>query len=305
MGELAEPRSKQGFKVGFVGLGVMGSRIAERIALAGYEVVAHDADPSAYATHGGELRVGSIEEACGGARAVFLSLPNGQIVKDVLFGDPGVVSCTPSGAVIVDVSTIGPGWAGDISADLRSATFVDAPVGGGWQEAENGALISLVGGPADAVALVKPILSSYSSRVVHFGGTGAGQAAKVALNMSQAVMTVGAAEAALLCEQLGVDLVTFLETLESLDANPWFQRPLRHYLQGDYPLGFRTSLALKDVGLAVDAARDHGVSVLAGELAQQVLTRTVESGYADEHFSALIKTIKEATATQPGNREKE
>lgn len=282
--------SDAGRTIGLVGIGVMGARIAKRLANAGNIVTVYDANTEAQ-TPDCVARATTLAEVCKGAAALFLSLPRGDSVADALAGAHDHVEPQTT---VVDVSTTGPKWARDNAASLPDPdNFVDSPVGGGFMEAEAGTLVSLVGGADDAVANVAPLILAYSSRYYHFGPVGSGQAAKVSLNMSQAVMTVGAAEAVRLLDKLGVDQHVYLEALESLDANAWFQRSVRHFLADDYPQGFRTTLAHKDVSLALDAAAEQRVPVPAAQVAREVLQRAIDSGYGDEHFTAIVKCYPE------------
>ncbi len=287
----------------FIGLGVMGGRMARRLVDAGHHVVVFDNQPSAIKAlvDAGATSADRPADAAANSDIIMTSLPAGEQVGEVMGGQDGILAGVKPGSTLVDLSTIGPEWASRLAKDAAShgVTMLDAPVGGGWKDAEEGNLVIMVGGESAALDGVRTILEVLSSALFHFGGPGTGQAAKLALNMSQAVMTVGAAEAVRLLRALGADLPTFLETLESLDANPWFQRPLRHTIEGAYPAGFRVSLALKDARLATQSGKSAGVSLPGGELARDLLNKALDAGMGEEHFSAIVKLYDADAPKEP------
>lgn len=279
--------------VGFVGLGVMGSRMAGRLLKAGHRLTVYDPESSNAAVVGamGARIVSSPSRVAESSDVVHLSLPHGEAVHLVLAAEQGLLSAARDNLIIVDHSTIGPEWAVRCAehAAKFGARMLDAPVGGGWAEAEDGTLVLMVGGDAGALEEVRPILATIGKALFHFGDPGTGQAVKLALNMSVAVLNMGAAEAVRLVRELGVDLSTFLETLESLDSNPWFQRPLRHTIEGSYPAGFRIDLAEKDIRLATEASAAADVDVPAGRLALELFRLAQQRGFGSEHLSAIVK----------------
>jgi len=292
-------------RIGFIGLGVMGGRMARRLIDAGYQVVVFDSQPGAMQplVDAGATSVVRPADVASESDIIMTSLPAGEHVHEVMAGPDGILAGVKPGTILVDLSTIGPEWASRLATEAANngATMLDAPVGGGWKDAEEGKLVIMVGGDPAALEEAREALSALSSALFHFGGPGTGQAAKLALNMSQAVMTVGAAEAVRLLRALGADLPTFLETLEALDANPWFQRPLRHTIEGAYPAGFRVSLALKDARLATQSGKNAGVSLPGGELARDLLKKALDAGMGEEHFSAIVKlTDTDAPAQSKG-----
>jgi len=235
---------------------------------------------------------------------VFTSLPAARHVEAVLTGEGGILEAARPGLTVIDLSTIGPAAARRLAerAAKGGVTLLDAPVGGGQVQAESGTLVLMVGGDADAAERCRGLLLRLGKDAFHLGPSGSGQAAKVALNLSYGVLTAGAAEGAGLLRALGADLTVFLKVLEGLDANSWFQRPARDALAGSYEAGFRVDLALKDVGLGVDAGESAGLSLPAGNMARELLETAAARGWASEHTSALVKLYDEQGIERPSGR---
>lgn len=280
-------------RVGFIGLGVMGGRMARRLLDAGHRLTVHDVSDDAVRplAADGAARAASVAEVAAGSDVVFTSLPTPGHVRDVLSGPDGLLAAARPGLVVVDMSTIGPVAARELAGTAQAAgvTMLDCPVGGGWMEARDGTLVLLAGGDADALARHRDLLNVLGKAVFHFGDPGTGQAAKVALNMSQAVMTAGAAEAVRLLRAGGADLNAFLDAMTSLDANPWYQRPLRHTLEDRFDPGFRIDLMVKDVDLAIDTARANDVAVPAGECVVELYRQAQRAGLGGLHISGIVK----------------
>lgn len=285
-----DPRSK---RVGFIGLGVMGGQLARRLLDAGHQLTVCDvsADAVQTLTDAGAATAATPVELAGMCEVVFTSLPKPEHVRDVLTGADGVLAAPVAGLTVIDMSTIGPIAAEELAQTAAAAgvSMLDCPVGGGWMEARDGTLVLMVGGDAAVLDRHRDLLDVLGKAVFHFGGPGTGQATKVALNMSQAVLTAGAAEAVRLLRAGGVDLDAFLRTLESLDANPWFQRPLRHTIDGRFDPGFRIDLMAKDVDLALSSGNTNHVSLPAGELAGDLFRQAQRTGLGDLHISGLVK----------------
>lgn len=283
--------------IGFVGLGVMGGQMARRLVDAGFPTTVFDINPEAVATvrSAGASAAASPRELAQTVDTLMLSLPTPDHVRAVLT-DPatGALSEVNRTFDIVDLSTIGPTFAAEfagLAAD-KGIAMLDTPVGGGWMEARDGKLVIMAGGDEVALERNRDMLGVIGRSLSHFGPAGTGQAAKVALNMSQAVMTAGAAEAVRLLKANGVNLNVFLDTLKSLDANPWFQRPLQHYLDDDFAPGFRIDLMLKDVRLALATAQAQGLTLRASELTKEIYADASAAGFGGLHISGVLKLEK-------------
>jgi 3-hydroxyisobutyrate dehydrogenase len=284
-------------KIGYVGLGVMGGRMARRLVDAGFPTMVFDINPDSVATlrSAGAEVAASPRELAQTVDTLMFSLPTPDHVHAVLTDqETGALTEVNRTFDIVDFSTIGPTSAAEfagLAAD-KGIAMLDTPVGGGWMEARDGKLVIMAGGDEAALERNRDVLDVIGRSLFHFGPAGTGQAAKVALNMSQSVMTAGAAEAVRLLKATDVNLDVFLDTLKSLDANPWFQRPLQHYLDDDFSPGFRIDLMLKDIRLALATAQEQGLTLRVSELAKEIYADAGAAGLGGLHISGVVKLEK-------------
>ena len=241
----------------------------------------------------------SVREAVQGADAVVSMLPNGAIVNSVYTAD--VIGHAPAGALLLDCSTIDVDTARLVGAAAASGGYpmVDAPVSGGIAAANGGTLTFMVGGSADAFAKAEPILSAMGKAVIHAGDSGAGQAAKICNNMILGATMIATCEAFALAEKLGLDLQTFYDISSKASGQSWSMTsycpvpgvgpasPADNGYQG----GFAAALMLKDLKLAMEAARSAGSQVPMGARAEELYAAFNAAGNGGQDFSAIIKTL--------------
>lgn len=279
--------------IGFIGLGVMGGRMASRLLGVDGGLVVHDAREAAMRplVERGAIAAGSPAELAGQADLVCVSLPAPGDVKTVLDGPGGILRAARPGLVVVDLSTTGPAAARALAerAEREQVSMLDAPVAGGAPEAESGTLLLMVGGSERALERALPTLLRIGRAVFHFGGSGTGQAAKLSLNLAYGGLVAGAAEGAGLFRRLGGDLGTFVKLLEAVDANPWFRRPARDALAGSFEPGFRVELLLKDLGLAAAAGEAAGVKLPIAEAVRARFADARDRGFGELHTSAAVR----------------
>ncbi|NKY89153.1 3-hydroxyisobutyrate dehydrogenase [Nocardia veterana] len=295
-------------KVAFLGLGHMGGPMAANLVRAGYEVLAYDPAPAAreQARADGATVVDAAAAATAEADLVITMLPNGRIVLDV-YAD--VLSAAKPGTLFVDCSTI------DV-ADAKQAAHLavaaghralDAPVSGGVGGATAGTLTFMVGGPAEDFAAALPVLEVMGGKVVHCGGAGVGQAAKICNNMMLGISMIGLSEAIVLGEKLGLTHDKFYDVVSTASGQCW---SLTSYCpvpgpvptspaNNDYRPGFATALMTKDLGLAANALRDNGVEGRFGLLAAEIYDRFNRSA-GDKDFSAIVTDIRRRSGAEPG-----
>ncbi len=288
-------------KIAFIGLGNMGGGMAANLVKAGHEVRAFDLAPAALERareHGAET-FATVREAVQGVGAVVSMLPNGQIVRSVYEGD--VIGHAPAGALLLDCSTIDVATARDVAGAAEAAGYetVDAPVSGGIAAANGGTLTFMVGGNDGAFTKAQPILAAMGKAVIHAGGSGAGQAAKVCNNMLLGIQMIGTCEAFALAQRLGLDLQTFYDISSVSSGQCWSmtsycpvpgvgpQSPADNGYQG----GFATALMLKDLKLAMEAAQTAGSQTPMGQRAAELYAAFAESGHGGLDFSAIIETL--------------
>ncbi|WP_068078112.1 3-hydroxyisobutyrate dehydrogenase [Novosphingobium lentum] len=288
-------------KIAFIGLGNMGGGMAANLVKAGHSVNAFDLAPEALARakDNGCAPFTSVKEAVQGADAVVSMLPNGAIVNSVYSAD--VIGHAPQSALLLDCSTIDVATARTVgsAADAAGYAMVDAPVSGGIAAANGGTLTFMVGGSDDAFARAEPILSAMGKTVIHAGASGAGQAAKICNNMLLGASMVATCETFAMAEKLGLDLQTFYDISSKASGQNWSmtsycpvpgvgpQTPADNGYQG----GFATALMLKDLKLAMAAAKDAGADVPMGSRAEELYAKFAEAGNGGLDFSAIIKTL--------------
>lgn len=287
--------------IAFIGLGNMGGGMAANLVKAGHEVHAFDlsADALARAKDAGCLAFSTIQEAVVGVDAVVSMLPNGAIVDDVY--EKNVFGSAPKGCLLLDCSTIDVATARSVAADAAAKGYamVDAPVSGGIGAANAGTLTFMVGGSDGDFAKAEPILSAMGKAVIHAGGAGAGQAAKICNNMLLGASMIATCETLAMAQKLGLDPQTFFDIASVSSGQCWSMNsycPLpgvgpQSPADNDYQGGFATGLMLKDLKLAMEAAQSVGASVPMGHAAEALYQMHANAGEAGRDFSSIIKML--------------
>ncbi len=288
-------------KIAFIGLGNMGGGMAANLVAAGYSVSAFDLSEAALAKakENGCTPFTTVREAVAGADAVVSMLPNGKIVESVY--ESGVIGHAPTTALLIDCSTIDVATARKVTAEAlaKGYAMADAPVSGGIAAANGGTLTFMVGGTEDAFERAELILSKMGKAVIHAGGSGAGQAAKICNNMLLGASMIATCEAFALADRLGLDLQTFYEISSKASGQNWSMTsycPVAGVgptspADNDYKGGFATALMLKDLKLAMEAAADSGATVPMGKRAAELYEAFDKKGSGSLDFSAIIKTL--------------
>lgn len=279
-------------KIGFAGVGNMGSRMVRRLLDAGHEVVIHDPKSPAVAdlvAHGA-VKAGSLSDLGSQASVVLLSLPTPDVVHEAVLGEGGI-SDGGRVEVIVDMSTTGPAAARDLAAGLgdKNLACVDAPVSGGVAGAEKGTLAIMVACAGDAFERVEPLLS-HLGRPVHVGeAPGMAQTMKVINNLISVTTLAISSEALALGVKAGLEPNAMLEVINAgsgrngatLDKIP------KHVLTRNFDFGFALSLSRKDTSLCLAAGEELGVPMVIGNTVRQLLTIT-QARYGDDADMTMI-----------------
>jgi 3-hydroxyisobutyrate dehydrogenase len=292
-------------RVGFIGLGNMGSGMAANLAKAGHDVRAFDLSAEALerAETNGCKRAGSAAEAVQGVDAVVTMLPAGKHVRDVY--ESSVIGTAPTTAILMDCSTIDVGTAREEieKAQSRGYAMVDAPVSGGIAAAESGTLTFMVGGTEQAFGRAREFLDLMGKAVIHAGGPGAGQAAKICNNMLLGASMIATCETFVLAQKLGLDPQTFFDISSQASGQCWSMTsycPLPGVgpatpADRDYEGGFAAALMLKDLRLAMEAAQSVDSYTPMGAHAEELYARFAEKlGGAGKDFSGIIKMIDDS-----------
>lgn len=288
-------------RIAFVGVGNMGGGMALNLVKAGHEVRAFDLSPEPLArvVAGGAVAAESVAAAVRDADAVVTMLPAGRHVAQVYEGD--IFAAATAETLLIDCSTIDIATARSVAAAAaaRGLTMLDAPVSGGTAAADGGTLTFMVGGPAEGFARAEPILSKMGKAVIHAGDAGAGQAAKVCNNMLLGITMIGTCEAFNLAIRLGLDPQTFFDISSKASGQSWSMTtycPVPGPVPAapsnrDYQGGFQTALMLKDLKLALDAAKSADASIPLGAQAEALYQMFAGLGGAPLDFSAMMKLI--------------
>ncbi len=288
--------------IAFIGVGNMGGGMAVNLVRGGHDVRAFDLsdDAVARAVHHGCTAATSARAAALGADAIVTMLPAGAHVA-AAYHDALFAAASPH-AVLIDCSTIDVATARSVgeAAAEKGLKMVDAPVSGGTAAADAGTLTFMVGGPEAAFALAQPVLANMGKAVIHAGGAGMGQAAKICNNMILGATMVATAEAFVLAEKLGLDAQTFFDISSKASGQSWSMTSYcpvpgpvpTSPANRDYEGGFASALMLKDLKLPLGAAITAGASVPMGSQAKALYQMFANNGGGALDFSAIVKFLR-------------
>jgi len=297
--------------LGFIGTGTMGQPMLANLLKKGFAVLAYDVVPAALAAAVklGATSAGSAADVARRSELTITMLPSSSHVESVYLGVGGVLEGVPSGRLCVDMSTIDPGVSRRVAAALakRQVRFLDAPVSGGVPGAIDGTLAIMVGGDASDLEEARPALSAMGANVIHVGAVGSGEAAKICNNLIAGVAAVAVSEAFRIAEGFGVDPRVLTDVISKSSGNTWVMQHA-HPVPGlvaraassrDYAPGFMTDLMAKDLGLAVNAARELRVPVVVATAAQQVLRLASSHGLGRKDFTSVYTFLRPSSDQAP------
>ena len=284
-------------RIGFAGLGTMGAAMAANLRRAGFEVTVWNRTPG---RAGDLLALGATEAptpaaAARAADVVVTCVSDTPDVEAVLFGPDGVASGLARGGLVIDCSTISPSASAGFAARLAQAGigFVDAPVSGGSEGAKQATLTIFLGGEPADVERARPVLAAIGRTITHFGPAGSGQAVKAVNQVVLAGAYLGVAEGIVLAIKAGLDPALVAEALGGGAARSWvLENRASRMIANEYPLGFRTSLHLKDLVIALGLGREVGAAMPVAALAAQLEAGLLARGYGDEDISNLARAIR-------------
>jgi 3-hydroxyisobutyrate dehydrogenase len=291
-------------RIGFIGLGNMGLPMAQNLLKAGHQVEGVDINPDAVAKlkAAGGTTIDMAGVAAARADVVITMLPAGSHVRDVYLSPGGIVESANPGTLLIDCSTIDVTSAREVAkaAEARGLLMLDAPVSGGVGGATAGTLTFMVGGPAPAFARAEHILQQLGKTIVHAGGAGNGQAAKICNNMILGISMIAVSEAFVLAEQLGLEHQKLFDIASKSSGQCWSMTsycPVPGPVPAspanrDYAAGFTAAMMLKDLKLSQDAAKAAGAVTELGANAANIYSRYVDSGEASRDFSGIIRFVR-------------
>jgi 3-hydroxyisobutyrate dehydrogenase len=284
----------------------MGLPMALNLIKAGHEVTGHDLFPAGVEklkAAGGKAAAGAGDLAAS-SEVIITMLPAGKDVREVYLADAGIIAKAKPGTLLIDCSTIDveSARAAAAAAERKGLPMLDAPVSGGVGGAQAGTLTFMVGGSDAAFRQAEPLLSAMGKNVVHAGGAGAGQAAKICNNMILGISMIAVREAFVLAEKLGLDAQKLFDIAAKSSGQCW---SLTTYCpvpgpvptspaNRDYQAGFTAAMMLKDLKLAQDAARASGASTPLGAGASSIYSLYVGQGEGGRDFSGVINFLRGA-----------
>ena len=297
--------------IGFIGTGTMGRPMLANLVKKGFAVVAYDVVPDALAgaVAAGARAAASPAEVARQSELVVTMLPSSSHVEAVYLGPAGVKEGVAAGRLCIDMSTIDPSVSRRVAAALaqQRVRFVDAPVSGGVPRATDGTLAIMVGGDARDVEEARPVLAALGANVIHVGAVGSGEVAKLCNNLIAGVAAVAVSEAFRIAEGFGVDAKVLTDVISKSSGHTWVMEHM-HPVPGlvarsassqEYAPGFMTDLMAKDLGLAVNAARELRVPVVVSPAAQQVLRLASSHGLGRKDFTAVYTFLKPSDERSP------
>ena len=293
-------------KIGFIGLGNMGAPMARNLIKAGHDLTVFDlsSDALTQLREAGAHVGKSVAEIASSANieVIITMLPASQHVKSVYLNEDGILEAVSKGVILIDCSTIDPQAAREVAkvANDQGNPMLDAPVSGGTGGAEAGTLTFMVGGSKVDFDRVQPLLSNMGKNIVHCGGSGNGQVAKVANNMLLGISMIATAEAMSLGVSLGMDPKVLAGIINTSSGRCWSSEIYNPYpgvvetapASRGYTGGFGVDLMLKDLGLATEAAKFAKQPVVLGAVAQQLYQMFSLQGSGKLDFSAIIQLHK-------------
>ena len=282
-------------KVGFIGLGVMGSPMALNVLKGGHELTVYDRRPEALEplVAAGARAATSPREVGAASQIVVTMLPEPQHVEQVVLGDDGIAAGMAAGGIVIDMSTIDPVTSQRVGQALkaRGIAMVDSPVGKTSEHAVSGTLTLMVGGEPADIERAMPVLRCMGTDTFLCGGPGMGHAMKITNNLLATTIMAANTEVLAIGVKAGLKLELMMEVMKTTMAfnhQLYVAMPKKAFVGNDSP-GFMVKLAGKDVRLAVELARTYGFEALVGRAAQETLDRAGRLGYADRDTAALMK----------------
>jgi len=282
-------------KIGFIGLGAMGSRMAGRL-LGDHEVYGTNrtAAKAAQLIERGMAWRDTPREVAAEAELLISMVTDDAALGTIADGPDGILAGLKPGQVYVDMSTVSPRVSRDVAGRARvlGASMLDAPVSGSVTAADEGSLAIMVGGPEDAFRSAEPVLHELGHNVTYVGGNGQGLMLKLAINISLAAQMLAFSEGVLLAERGGIDpeLATKVMTGSAI-GSPMLQARASLMLKLPEQAWFDVRLMHKDIGLVLDTARTEDVPVPSAEAADRVLARAEELGYGQRDIAAFFEVL--------------
>jgi len=285
-------------KVGLIGLGAMGIGMARNLAKAGFLNVVYNRTTAKAQALAAELQISYVESPAALAEQVDLVLICVSADQDVLAVVDAISTAIKPDAVVVDMSTVSSNTAQIAAAKLakQQVQFLDAPVSGGVEGAKNGTLAMMVGGDADTLEKIRPILAAMATRIIHMGDSGAGQATKAANQIMGAGINQAVTEALAFAQAQGLPMDKVIEVISGGASGNWFlQHRGNTMTNGTFAPGFKLALHHKDLKICQAMAEHTGTAVPLTDMTVQAYSQLMVDGFGDEDISALYRLKRETS----------
>jgi 2-hydroxy-3-oxopropionate reductase len=294
-----------GERIGFIGLGIMGKPMVRNLTKAGYEVVVHSRTQASVDTLVGEgiavVPAGSPREVAEQASVVITMLPDSPDVRDVVFGENGLLEGIQPGGLLIDMSTIAPATAIEVNDALKAkgASALDAPVSGGDKGAIAGTLSIMIGGDEADVERAQPYFEAMGKTIVHVGAAGAGQVVKACNQVVVAINYAAVSEALVLGSKAGVDPNKLIQVLNGgLAASRVMEMRGPTMISHNFTPGFRVDLHRNDLAIALSTGRSQGVPLPVTSIISQLFDSLSINGGGDLDHSALLTVFEQLANTK-------
>jgi 3-hydroxyisobutyrate dehydrogenase-like beta-hydroxyacid dehydrogenase len=293
-------------RLGFIGLGVMGTPMVEHLAAAGYALTVHDRDPARAtalaARHAQVAAAAGPKEVAAASDIVLTMLPSGREVREVALGAGGLLAGWRPGGLLLDTSSAEPWLTRETAARLAQAdiVMVDAPVSGAEAGAKAAELVFMVGGADADVARVEPLLRALGKQHFHLGPTGSGHVMKAINNLISAVTLMATTEGLIAGTRAGLDPEAMNDVLDVCTAGSWISRTQfrRHIFNRRYDDAFKLALMMKDVTIAGRIAEDAALDLPLSRAAQRLWAEIQAAAPADASLSDLVRALETRTGVE-------
>ena len=294
-------------RVGFIGLGRMGTPMAAHLARAGFALTVHNRSArsmTAFAAEHGAATAPDPATLAAASDIVITMLADDDALRDVMTGPTGILAGLEPGSLVIDMGTVGRQVILELAEQVaaRGSDLIDAPVSGVPKVAAEGRLVIMVGAEAPVLERARPILEAMSERIIPLGPVGTGAAMKVAINAAIHGLNQAVSEALVLAERAGIDRTTAYEVFVAGALSGPFVINRRQVFEhpGVGPQPFSLRLAVKDLRLALELADEVGAPLEQAELNKDVLERAVAAGFGDLDESAVAAYLRSDDVPQPG-----
>jgi 3-hydroxyisobutyrate dehydrogenase-like beta-hydroxyacid dehydrogenase len=283
--------------LGFVGLGLMGSRIVKRLMSAGHQVSGYNrtrAKAESLIEAGMQWR-DTPRDVAQAADITLSMVTDTAALSSITEGPDGILAGLAPGKIYVDMSTVSPRFTRELAGRVAAigAQMLEAPVSGSLPAVESGTLIVYVGGSAEALETARPVLEQLSQKVIHVGENGQALATKIAINLNLPTQLISLFEGVLLAERSGIPRAAALDALlNSVAASTAMKYRGPFILKMPEEVWFSAAMMKKDIQLALELGQELGVALRSAELVDEMLTQAVEAGWGDEDFAVLFNVVE-------------